>query len=149
MLGITPENDRLGVLQDIHWAAGTFGYFSTYTLGNLMGLQLYEAAQHALPGLEDELRRGAFGGLLGWLRENVHRHGFRHLPEELLYRATGSPLSAEPCATCGASTARSTAGARGGALRGASTGGVNATAKVRYTFACMPRLAPHPAAALR
>jgi carboxypeptidase Taq len=95
-LGLTPPNDALGCLQDIHWAIGLLGYFPTYTLGNIMSVQLFEAAKRAHPGLEDEFTRGQFGTLLGWLRENVHTHGSRYEPAELLRRATGSELDAGP-----------------------------------------------------
>ena len=95
-LGITPPNDALGVLQDVHWSAGHFGYFPTYTLGNLMSVQLFEAALAAHPEIPREIREGCFGTLLGWLRENVHCHGARYLPDELLKRATGSELDAGP-----------------------------------------------------
>ncbi|MEJ2287549.1 MAG: carboxypeptidase M32 [Deinococcales bacterium] len=95
-LGITPPNDALGVLQDVHWSIGLFGYFPTYTLGNLMSVQLFEAATAAHPELPREIRAGRFATLLGWLRENVHRHGARYLPDELLKRATGSELDAAP-----------------------------------------------------
>ncbi len=95
-LGITPPNDALGVLQDVHWSIGLFGYFPTYTLGNLMSVQLFEAAIAAHPDLPSEIRGGRFATLLGWLRENVHRHGARYLPADLLKRATGSDLDAAP-----------------------------------------------------
>jgi carboxypeptidase Taq len=95
-LGITPPNDALGVLQDVHWSIGLFGYFPTYTLGNLMSVQLFEAALAAHPELPREIRGGHFATLLGWLRENVHRHGARYLPADLLKRATGSDLDAAP-----------------------------------------------------
>lgn len=72
------------------------GYFPTYTLGNLMSVQLYEAAKAAHPELEAEIEAGRFGTLLGWLREQVHQHGSRFEPAELLRRATGSELSAAP-----------------------------------------------------
>ncbi len=96
MLGLTPPNDALGVLQDVHWSIGLFGYFPTYALGNLMSVQLFEAATAAHPELPREIRAGRFATLLGWLRENVHRHGSRYLPDELLRRATGSELDAAP-----------------------------------------------------
>lgn len=95
-LGITPPNDALGVLQDVHWSIGLFGYFPTYTLGNLMSVQLYDAAVAANPQIPRDIREGRFSKLLGWLRENVHRHGARYLPDELLRRATGSELDAGP-----------------------------------------------------
>jgi carboxypeptidase Taq len=95
-LGLTPPSDADGVLQDIHWALGAIGYFPTYALGSLMSVQLWEAADRDLGGLEGQVSRGEFGPLLGWLREHVHRHG-RALPAgDLLERATGQPLSAEP-----------------------------------------------------
>jgi len=95
-LGVTPENDANGVLQDVHWAAGLFGYFPTYTIGNVLAAQLYEAAVGAHPGIPEEIGRGEFEALVGWLRENVHRHGSRYDPEELVERATGRPPDAAP-----------------------------------------------------
>ncbi len=95
-LGVTPPNDAQGCLQDIHWSLGMFGYFPTYTLGNIMSVQLFEAAEKVLPTLETDIEQGNFGGLLGWLRENVHEHGARYKPADLLRRATGSDLSAGP-----------------------------------------------------
>ncbi len=95
-LGVTPPNDALGVLQDVHWSVGLLGYFPTYALGNLMSVQLFEAARAANPDLDDDLRAGRFGPLLGWLRENVHAHGSRYHPDALLQRATGSALDAAP-----------------------------------------------------
>ena len=95
-LGMTPGNDARGVLQDVHWAAGLFGYFPTYTIGNVLAAQLYEAAVGAHPEIPDEMARGEFGALRGWLRENVHRHGSRYDPDELVERATGRPPDAAP-----------------------------------------------------
>lgn len=95
-LGITPPNDTLGCLQDVHWSAGLIGYFPTYALGNLISVQLFEAARAAHPQLEDQIRTGDFTDLLGWLRSNVHRHGSVHEPNDLLQLATGSKLDARP-----------------------------------------------------
>ena len=95
-LGVTPPNDAEGCLQDIHWSLGMMGYFPTYTLGNIMSVQLFEAAKAGEPTLEADIEAGRFGGLLGWLRENVHQHGSRFEPAELLGRATGSDLDAGP-----------------------------------------------------
>ncbi len=95
-LGVTPENDAKGVLQDVHWAAGLFGYFPTYTIGNVLAAQLYEAAVLARPEIPGEIGRGEFGALRGWLRENVHRHGSRYDPDELVERATGRPPDTAP-----------------------------------------------------
>ena len=95
-LGLTPPDDAQGCLQDIHWSFGAVGYFPTYTLGNIMSVQLFEAAKRAHPEIEAEIRQGTFGTLLGWLRENVHRHGAKYEPSDLLKRATGSELNAKP-----------------------------------------------------
>ena len=92
-LGVTPRNDREGVLQDIHWSMGAFGYFPTYTLGNLMATQLFERARRDLPGMDERIARGSFRELLGWLREHVHRYGRTLKTPALLLKATGSTLS--------------------------------------------------------
>lgn len=95
-LGITPRDDARGVLQDDHWAIGFFGYFPTYTLGNVLSVQLFEAALKEHPEIPAEMERGEFGRLLAWLRENVHRHGKKHDPEALVERATGRPPDTAP-----------------------------------------------------
>lgn len=95
-LGLEVPDDKTGVLQDIHWSMGAIGYFPTYTLGNLYAAQLWDAIGAALPDLDDQLARGELGGLLGWLRTNVHAHGRRYTAGELCRRATGRPLSHEP-----------------------------------------------------
>jgi len=95
-LGVTPPTDADGVMQDIHWSSGSIGYFPTYTLGNVLSVQLFEAACRARPALLDDIGRGQFGTLLGWLREHVHRHGRKFLPREIIRRATGSDLTPEP-----------------------------------------------------
>jgi carboxypeptidase Taq len=77
-LGIMPPDDSHGVLQDIHWSGGGFGYFPTYALGNLVAAQLWECIHKDIPGLEDSFRRGDFSSLLEWLRQNVHRHGAKY-----------------------------------------------------------------------
>lgn len=93
-LGVTPPNDAEGVLQDIHWSAGLIGYFPTYSLGNLLSVQLLEAAKLADAAVAEGLQSGRFGPLLAWLRENVHRFGRSLLPREITERATGRPLEA-------------------------------------------------------
>ena len=91
-LGITPPNDSEGVLQDVHWSMGLLGYFSTYALGNIISAQLWEAIQRAIPDLEAQIRRGEFAALLGWLRQNIHQHGAKFEPGELVQRATGEEI---------------------------------------------------------
>jgi carboxypeptidase Taq len=95
-LGVTPENHAKGVLQDVHWAAGLVGYFPTYTIGNVLSAQFFEQATKAHPRILEMMGRGEFGTLLGWLRENVYRHGRRYDPDELVERATGRPLDTTP-----------------------------------------------------
>ncbi len=95
-LDIEVPNDAQGVLQDVHWSGGSFGYFPTYTLGNLYAAAFFAAADAALGGLEALLARGEFQPLLDWLRENVHGHGQRFSAAELIMRITGAPLSHAP-----------------------------------------------------
>ncbi len=91
-LGIAPPNDALGCLQDTHWAGVGIGYFSTYSLGNIISAQLLESAERAMPTLRDDFLHGRFGPLLTWLRRNVHQHGRRFKPQELVKRVTGSTI---------------------------------------------------------
>ncbi len=95
-LGLTPPNDAQGVLQDIHWSMGSIGYFSTYALGNLISVQLWEKIHQDIPDLDDQIRRGEFGALLSWLREKIHRHGRKYEPQQLVQRVTGSKITPEP-----------------------------------------------------
>jgi carboxypeptidase Taq len=95
-LGITPGNDAEGVLQDVHWSYGSIGYFSTYALGNLVSAQLWERIRSEIRDLDDHVRSGRFDVLLQWLRENVHRHGRKFDPQELVKQVTGVPISPEP-----------------------------------------------------
>ena len=91
MFGLKVPDDARGCLQDIHWSLGAFGYFPTYTLGNLNAAQLMRRACLDEPGLSGELGRGSYEGLLRWLRERIHQPGQRHEPLELMRRATGEP----------------------------------------------------------
>jgi carboxypeptidase Taq len=95
-LGIVPENDARGILQDTHWAIGYFGYFPSYTVGNVLSVQLFEAAVEERPEIMAQMERGEFGALLGWLRENVHRHGQKYEPDDLISNATGHPPNTAP-----------------------------------------------------
>ena len=95
LLGIRPPTDALGAMQDIHWADGLFGYFPTYTLGNLYAAQLAEAAERDLGSIEEAVAEGRLLDLLGFMRERVHRHGARYPTAELMRRATGVELSSD------------------------------------------------------
>ncbi|MFK7845898.1 MAG: carboxypeptidase M32 [Rhodothermales bacterium] len=94
-LGVTPENDADGVLQDIHWSLGVFGYFPTYALGNLMSTQLFDQASKDLPNLDDQMRNGQFAELLSWLQTNIHQYGRKLEAGEILERVTGERLNSE------------------------------------------------------
>jgi carboxypeptidase Taq len=95
-LGVTPPDDASGVLQDVHWSAGLFGYFPTYALGNLVSAQLWEAILVDIPDLPQQFEKGTFHNLLQWLREKVHRHGAKFEPQDLIQRITSSKIKPEP-----------------------------------------------------
>ena len=95
-LGVEVPDDRLGVLQDVHWSQGSLGYFPTYSLGHLRASQLWQRISGELPDLPEEIGRGEFASLREWLRENVHRHGLKFTPAELQERVLGGPISPEP-----------------------------------------------------
>lgn len=88
-LGVEVPDDAHGVLQDVHWGGGSFGYFPTYALGNVVSLQLWDRITKEIPGLEDQFARGEFGPLRDWLSTNVHVHGRKYMPKELLSRVLG------------------------------------------------------------
>lgn len=92
-LGVTPPTTREGVLQDIHWTRPSFGYFPTYAMGNLYAAQFFAAAKEQSPAIAAELEAGKVNALLSWLRENIHQHGRKFKPDELVKRVTGQPLS--------------------------------------------------------
>lgn len=95
-LGVTPPDDARGVLQDIHWSFGGIGYFSTYSLGNLISAQLWEKINSEITDLSAQIRKGKFDALLGWLRANVHVHGRKYEPQELIQKVTGSRINPAP-----------------------------------------------------
>ncbi len=98
LFGMTPLSDANGCLQDIHWSFGGFGYFPTYTLGNLYAAQFGEAvrADYGAAEIARSVRVGDFRPVLGWLRDRVHRHGRRYRAQDLCRRATGAELSPAP-----------------------------------------------------
>lgn len=93
LLGLDPHDDLVGVLQDIHWAGGDFGYFPTYSLGNLYSASIYEAAKRAVPGLEERISKGDLKALSTFLRDQVHSHGFRSFAEDRVKAVTGAGLT--------------------------------------------------------
>jgi len=93
LLGIIPPNDALGVLQDVHFSGGLFGYFPTYFLGNLYGAQIYTKALEKMPNLPNNYKEGNFSNLLNYLRENIHQHGSIYRATDLINRVTGEDLN--------------------------------------------------------
>lgn len=89
-LGIEVPDDARGVLQDVHWGAGSFGYFPTYALGNVVSLQLWDRITTHIPNLDEQFARSEFGPLRQWLAANLHVHGRKYLPKELLKRVVGT-----------------------------------------------------------
>ncbi len=96
LVGLEPATDREGVLQDVHWSDGAFGYFPSYCLGNMIAAQLWYRALALRPALEEDFARGDFSWLLGWLRTEVHSHGRKFSALELVRRVTGESLSPQP-----------------------------------------------------
>ena len=92
LLGITPPNDTLGVLQDIHWYAGLMGYFPSYSLGAMIAAQFFEAAEAAMPDIHSDFERGDFTRLQAWLAENIHGQGCLLTAPQLIKQVTGKPL---------------------------------------------------------
>ncbi len=96
LLGLTPDSDRTGVLQDVHWSGGAFGYFPSYCLGNMMAAQLWYHVLGLRPDLEADFARGDFSWLLGWLNREVHATGRKYEMPALVRRVTGEALSPQP-----------------------------------------------------
>jgi carboxypeptidase Taq len=89
-------DDACGVLQDVHWAAGAFGYFPTYSLGNLIAAQIWDAAGEALPDLDGQISSGELVPLRDWLRDRLYRHGAKFMPREMIERVVGGPIDVGP-----------------------------------------------------
>ena len=96
LLGVEVPSDALGCMQDVHWSAGSFGYFPTYALGCLIAAQMWEAMEGELGSREQDLSRGEVEPIQRWLGENVHRFGRRLDTGELVQRSTGRPLEVDP-----------------------------------------------------
>ncbi len=94
LLGVTPPDDRDGCLQDVHWPAGLFGYFPTYTLGAMTAAQIFDAARRAEPSIPEGIGRGDFAPLFAWLRAHVHGLGASLDADGTVAQATGRPLDA-------------------------------------------------------
>jgi len=95
-LGVDIENDSEGVMQDIHWAGGGFGYFPTYALGNIFSGQILSKMEQAIPSWREEIARGTFGNVKKWLRDSVHRYGALYDPAVLIKKITGEEINVKP-----------------------------------------------------
>ena len=95
-LGVEVPDDAHGVLQDVHWPGGAFGYFPTYSLGNVISVQLWEQGPRRPGRPRRAVRAGRVRRLSGWLRENLHRHGRKYTPKEMLERITGGGMDPGP-----------------------------------------------------
>ncbi|HMN13095.1 MAG TPA: carboxypeptidase M32 [Bellilinea sp.] len=95
-LGVKPTSDKVGVLQDVHWSSGYFGYFPTYALGNLVSAMLWEKILVDIPDLHEQIAKGEFSALLAWLRKNIHQYGSKYEPQKLIEMATGQKINAQP-----------------------------------------------------
>jgi carboxypeptidase Taq len=96
-LGIVPPDDRDGCLQDVHWYSGSVGgAFQSYTIGNILAAQFYDAALNAHPEIPAEIASGEFGILRAWLTANIYRHGSKFTPNDTIKRATGEAMTTAP-----------------------------------------------------
>jgi carboxypeptidase Taq len=95
-LGLEVPDDANGVLQDVHWGGGAFGYFPTYSLGNVIAGQIWDTANAALPDLEEQIERGNLAPLRDWLAECLYQHGNKFMPKVLMERIAGGPIDVGP-----------------------------------------------------
>jgi len=95
-VGYEPQNDAEGVLQDVHWSEGLFGYFPSYTIGNILSVQFFRKALEEIPDLYDQFARGEFAPLREWMRTRIHVHGAKFFPEELTMKVAGEPINPRP-----------------------------------------------------
>jgi carboxypeptidase Taq len=92
-LGLDVPDDKLGILQDVHWSEGLLGYFPTYSLGSFYAAQFFHQASKEIPTLSEQLEAGDSSALLAWLREKIHQYGRQYTSEELCQRITGEGLN--------------------------------------------------------
>jgi carboxypeptidase Taq len=95
-LGVRPETDAEGVLQDIHWSQAGIGYFPDYLLGSMLSAQLWDAMTEAVPSVETQIEHGSFDTVNTWLAERVQRHGGKFTLPEMAEHATGEPFDSRP-----------------------------------------------------
>jgi carboxypeptidase Taq len=95
-LGLDVPNVAVGVLQDVHWSEGMFGYFPTYALGTVIAVQIWERVRADIPALDEQIGRGEFTGLRTWLCEHLHQFGRKFTPKATIVRVAGGPIDPEP-----------------------------------------------------
>jgi carboxypeptidase Taq len=95
-LGITPPNDREGVLQDVHWSWGLIGHFQSYALGNIIASQWWDLMAKDIPNQNELMRAGNITPIRKWLIEHVHQYGRKYTPTDLIQRVTGGPINTGP-----------------------------------------------------
>ena len=93
MLGIIPQNDVEGVLQDMHWSGGSIGYFPTYAIGSIYSSQIYKKLTEIDANLENEIEQGNFQNILNWLKKNIHKYGRLFAADEIIKKACGEGLN--------------------------------------------------------
>ena len=94
-IGVTPPNDALGVLQDIHWSMGSIGYFPTYAIGSILSAQFLHAYEEECGSIGDAIRGRRFDVIRKWQREKIHRWGSTYPPRELVEKASGEKINPE------------------------------------------------------
>ncbi|MFN6039638.1 MAG: carboxypeptidase M32, partial [Bacteroidota bacterium] len=94
-LGLDVKNDKEGVLQDVHWSHGSFGYFPTYSIGSFYAAQFFHKAHEAIPGLEMQIESSNFKELLNWLHHSIHKHGKFYSAQDLCMNITGETLNVD------------------------------------------------------
>ncbi|MCK5258976.1 MAG: carboxypeptidase M32, partial [Thermoplasmatales archaeon] len=95
LLGVTPKNDKEGVLQDMHWSGGSFGYFPTYAIGTIYASQLFKQLSEEKPDITEEIEQGDFTSILTWLREHVHKYGCLMAADEIIENTCGEGLNSK------------------------------------------------------
>jgi carboxypeptidase Taq len=95
MLGITPKTDKEGVLQDMHWSGGSFGYFPTYAIGTIYSSQLFNKLIKDNPGIKNDIENGEFASIISWLKDNVHKYGRLKTADEIIKNACGEGLNSK------------------------------------------------------
>jgi carboxypeptidase Taq len=94
-LGVTPETDSVGCLQDVHWSGGSIGYFPTYSMGNCLSYQFWNCLKSDLGDVDSLMAAGKFSPILDWLRDKIYQHGSIIEPRELVMKVSGKPIGAE------------------------------------------------------